>query len=110
MQAVDKAFVQDICAALRPVQLDEGILDQVYSDPVIEPAPRCSFSPQSLIGHLLQVIAEHLYQQGNFTVGDTFVQEAGIGNAAALKKPYTAMHAVLEQVSCLPSHTPVSAS
>ena len=46
----------------------------------------------------LQVIAEHLYQQGNFTVGDTFVQEAGISNAAALKKPYTAMHAVLEQV------------
>ncbi len=46
----------------------------------------------------LQVIAEHLYQQGNFTVGDTFVQEAGISNAAGLKKPYTAMHAVLEQV------------
>lgn len=46
----------------------------------------------------MQVIAEHLYQQGNFTVGDTFVQEAGISNAAALKKPYTAMHAVLEQV------------
>ena len=35
----------------------------------------------------MQVIAEHLYQQGNFTVGDTFVQEAGISNAAALKKP-----------------------
>lgn len=31
-------------------------------------------------------------------MGDTFVQEAGISNAAALKKPYTAMHAVLEQV------------
>jgi len=52
---------------------------------------------------LLQVIAEHLYQQGNFTVGDTFVQEAGICNAAALKKPYTAMHAVLEQVILWPS-------
>lgn len=48
---------------------------------------------------LLQVIAEHLYQQGNFTVGDTFVVEAGISDSAALKKPYTAMHAVLEQVS-----------
>ncbi|CAK0782608.1 hypothetical protein CVIRNUC_005811 [Coccomyxa viridis] len=71
-KAVDKAFVQDICAALRPVQLDEGIIDQV--------------------------IAEHLYQQGNFTVGDTFVEEAGISNSAALKKPYTAMHAVLKQI------------
>ena len=47
----------------------------------------------------MQVIAEHLYQQGNFTVGDTFVEEAGISNSAAIKKPYTAMHAVLKQVS-----------
>ena len=32
-------------------------------------------------------------------MGDTFVEEAGISNSAALKKPYTAMHAVLKQVS-----------
>ena len=95
---MDKAFVQDICAALRPVQLDEGILDQV-GDLVLLRLLEIYLQLQRLTGDLLQVIAEHLYQQGNFTVGDTFVKEAGISNAAALKKPYTAMHAVLEQVS-----------
>ncbi len=47
---------------------------------------------------LVQVIAEHFYQQGNFRVGDAFVREAGIGNGDALKKPYIAMHSVLKEV------------
>jgi hypothetical protein len=46
----------------------------------------------------MQVIAEHFYQQGNFSVGDTFVREAGIPDEHALKQPYIAMHAVLKEV------------
>ena len=34
-----------------------------------------------------QVIAEHLYQQGHFRVGDTFVREAGVADGDALKAP-----------------------
>ncbi len=47
---------------------------------------------------VLQVIAEHFYQQGNFSVGDTFVREAGIPDGEYLKQPYIAMHAVLKDV------------
>ncbi|EIE20259.1 hypothetical protein COCSUDRAFT_37929 [Coccomyxa subellipsoidea C-169] len=71
-KAVDKTFVQDICAAIRPVDFDQPTLNKV--------------------------IAEHFYQQGNFRVGDAFVREAGIGNGDALKKPYIAMHSVLKEV------------
>ena len=46
----------------------------------------------------VQVIAEHLYQQGRFGVGDTFVAEAGVADGAALKQPYLAMHSVLKEV------------
>lgn len=46
----------------------------------------------------VQVIAEHLYQQGHFGVGDTFVAEAGIPDGVRLKQPYLAMHSVLKEV------------
>lgn len=46
----------------------------------------------------VQVIAEHLYQQGHFSVGDTFVREASVADGDRLKEPYVAMHSVLKQV------------
>lgn len=53
---------------------------------------------------MVQVIAEHFYQQGNFSVGDTFVREAGIPNGDGLKRPYIAMHSVLKEVRRTSSH------
>lgn len=47
----------------------------------------------------MQVIAEHLYQQGHFGVGDIFVREASVADGDRLKEPYVAMHSVLKQVA-----------
>ena len=49
---------------------------------------------------LRQVVAEHLFHEGRFDVGDLFAGEAGLGAeaAAALKQPYVAMHSVLQEV------------
>lgn len=49
----------------------------------------------SILNH---VIAEHLYHEGAFTVGDAFVQEAQVPEAAQLRTQYESMHAVLEQI------------
>ena len=45
-----------------------------------------------------QVIAEHLFHEGQFEIGDAFVGEAGLGDGEALKRPYASMHTVLQQV------------
>ena len=47
----------------------------------------------------LQVIAQHLFQEGKFTVGERFVEEAGVMNGEQLRQPFTEMHEVLERVS-----------
>ena len=49
----------------------------------------------------LQVIAEHLFQEGKFTVGERFVEEAGVMNGEQLRQPFTEMHEVLERVSAV---------
>lgn len=46
----------------------------------------------------MQVIAEHLYRQGRFDLGDALCVEAGLMGGEALRQPYAAMHEVLEQV------------
>lgn len=48
---------------------------------------------------VLQVVAEHLFHEGNFAVGEAFVQEAGIAKGDSIKKPFEAMHQVLKEVS-----------
>lgn len=48
-----------------------------------------------------QVIAEHLFHEGKFSVGEQFIAEAGVANGKALRQPYEAMHNVLTQVSAL---------
>ena len=69
---VEKQFSTDIYGALRPVQMDKRTLDRI--------------------------VAEHLYYEGAFDVADAFAVEAGIADSAALKAPYVAMNAVLEQL------------
>ena len=49
----------------------------------------------------LQVIAEHLFQEGKFTVGERFVEEAGVMNGEQLRQPFEEMHEVLERVSAV---------
>ncbi len=60
----------------------------------------------------LQVIAEHFFHEGNFKVGDCFLQEAKIADGKAIREPYVAMHAILEQVpqSLLLWHFPMIVS
>ncbi|KAL4529565.1 hypothetical protein Ndes2526B_g04372 [Nannochloris sp. 'desiccata'] len=69
---VDIDFDTDICASLRQIPMDRGILDKI--------------------------IAEHLYHEGAFTVADAFVLEAGIEHGDKLKAPFASMHAVLEEI------------
>ena len=52
-----------------------------------------------VISGALQVIAEHLFQEGKFTVGERFVEEAGVMNGEQLRQPFEEMHEVLERVS-----------
>ena len=56
-------------------------------------------SPCEQACKILQVIAEHFFHEGNFTVGDCFLQEACVADGAAIREPYVAMHAILEQVT-----------
>ena len=39
-----------------------------------------------------QVVAQHLYHEGHFDIGDAFVEEAGLAQGGALKAPYASMH------------------
>ncbi|GAB4815761.1 hypothetical protein N2152v2_002807 [Parachlorella kessleri] len=70
-KAVDRFFSTDVCKAARDVELDKEALNQV--------------------------VAEHLYHEGQFEIGDCFVREAGLVQGEQLKRPYASMHAVLEQ-------------
>jgi hypothetical protein len=45
-----------------------------------------------------RAVAEHLFREGQFAVGDAFAAEAALPDAAALKAPYAAMHAALERL------------
>ena len=47
---------------------------------------------------MLQVVAEHLFHEGKFEVGEAFIQEAGIAKSESLKKPFEAMYQVLQEV------------
>lgn len=116
---MDKAFVQDICAATRPVEFDPAILNQARAPTTFAWAAGALLVVQHLltvsspgrarraeqlcaslrdISPPAQVIAEHLYQQGHFSVGDIYVREAAVADGDALKEPYTAMHTVLKEV------------
>lgn len=69
-KVVDRHFSLDICKAVRETELDAGALNQV--------------------------VAEHLYHEGHFAIGDEFVAEAGVPNGTDLKQPYASMHTVLQ--------------
>lgn len=69
---VDKEFATDIGAGIRDVHMDEETLDRA--------------------------VAEHLYHEGMFAIGDTFAEEAHIDDVDNLKSPYSSMHAVLEDL------------
>ena len=49
-----------------------------------------------------QVVAEHLFQQGCFSVGELFLQEARLPQGDSLKAPFARMHAVLKSVRARP--------
>ena len=44
-------------------------------------------------------MAEHLFHEGRFAVGEKFIQEAGMANGESLKRPFEAMHQVLKEVN-----------
>ena len=71
-KTLDKGFTTDICAAAKQKELDR----------------------HALAG----IIAEHLFHEGRFNVGEAFVKEAGIANADAIKAPYASMHTVLTEL------------
>lgn len=77
-KALDKAKEQgmdiqlDVCKAMRDVPMDEGPLNQV--------------------------IAEHFFREGRFEVGQIFASECGLQAADELRKPYVAMHSILQQI------------
>lgn len=71
-KVVDKAFATDISAAIRPVEIDKDTL--------------------------LRVIAEHLFQEGMFNVGETFVREARIQDGDAIRAPYIFVHSVIDEL------------
>ncbi|KAK9833790.1 hypothetical protein WJX74_005894 [Apatococcus lobatus] len=72
-KAIDKAFVPDICKASKGKRFDEAVLNQV--------------------------IAEHFFHEGQFEVGQTFVEEARIPDGTSLQEPYQEMHQVLKEIS-----------
>lgn len=45
------------------------------------------------------MVAEHLFQQGCFSVGELFLREAQLPQGDNLKAPFARMHAVLKSVS-----------
>ncbi len=47
---------------------------------------------------ILKVIAEHLFREGRFDVGEIFAREAGLEGVEKLRQPYVAMHTILQQV------------
>ncbi|KAL6782797.1 hypothetical protein ACKKBG_A08165 [Auxenochlorella protothecoides x Auxenochlorella symbiontica] len=47
---------------------------------------------------LNQAILEHLHHEGQFEVASTLAAETGLSHAHALRQPYEAMHAVLQQI------------
>ncbi|KAK3246241.1 hypothetical protein CYMTET_44216, partial [Cymbomonas tetramitiformis] len=72
-KAVEKHFIPDISKAMRDKELDREVLDQV--------------------------VAQHIYREGNFELGDTFVREANFHIPGHEKEPYTMMHSILEQIA-----------
>lgn len=97
MQAIEKAFVPDICLASRPVEFDQVTLNQVYQALLKTCTQKISGSVKLQQSHV-QVVAEHLFHEGKFIVGEKFIQESGIPQGEALRKPFEAMHQVLQQV------------
>ncbi len=47
---------------------------------------------------MLQVVAQHLFQEGRFAVGEAFLREAKLPYGEKLKAPFAAMHSVLQSV------------
>ena len=50
-----------------------------------------------------QVVAQHLFQEGRFAVGEAFLREAKLPYGEKLKAPFAAMHSVLQSVRSCPS-------
>lgn len=71
-KTIEKSFSLDVCGALRDVPLDKHTLNTV--------------------------VAQHLYHEGLFDIGDSFCKEAEILNAEELKAPYATMHQVLAEL------------
>ena len=55
------------------------------------------------MSYAMQVIAEHFFHEGQFEVGQTFVEEARIPDGNSLQEPYREMHQVLKEVRRHPS-------
>ncbi|GAB4848836.1 hypothetical protein Ancab_003630 [Ancistrocladus abbreviatus] len=69
---LEKSFNPDISKAYRNVDFDIHTVDQI--------------------------IANHLYRQGMFDIGDCFTNEAGEQEASAMKSPFIEMYRILEAI------------
>ena len=88
----------DICRALRPAPLPPAA---AAADPAAAAAAAAAAAELRGGGDpalLARVIAEHLYREGRFALGDALAAEAGLMDAEGLRAPYCDMHTVLEQV------------
>lgn len=65
----------------------------------------CSIVPQAMSTErlYLQVVAQHLFQEGRFAVGEAFLREAKLPYGEKLKAPFAAMHSVLQSVRLCPN-------
>ncbi|PNW76421.1 hypothetical protein CHLRE_11g467574v5 [Chlamydomonas reinhardtii] len=99
-KALEKAFDMDadICRALRPAPLPPAA---AAADPAAAAAAAAAAAELRGGGDpalLARVIAEHLYREGRFALGDALAAEAGLMDAEGLRAPYCDMHTVLEQI------------
>ena len=44
------------------------------------------------------MIAEHLFREGRFEVGEIFAREAGLAGVEAIRQPDVSLHAILRQI------------
>mmetsp|Transcript_22590 Transcript_22590/g.70129 ORF Transcript_22590/g.70129 Transcript_22590/m.70129 type:complete len:387 (-) Transcript_22590:75-1235(-) len=71
-KTMDKLMVPNIAKACRQITFEQALVDQV--------------------------VAQHLYREGRFELGDTFAAEAGVGSSDSLKETFVEMHEVLEDL------------
>ncbi|EFN56715.1 hypothetical protein CHLNCDRAFT_144112 [Chlorella variabilis] len=99
LQAVGKARQQLLAAPAAPPQ---AVLQELHAELAAADVARAMTADtkdlHGAVSKLGKVIAEHLFHEGLFEIGQVFVEEAGVEEGEALKRPYASMHTVLQEV------------